>query len=52
VLWLYRTSRHGYTLRKETERLALLQHTGKIPNDLPDLAIALWHYILLRFPNL
>jgi hypothetical protein len=52
VLWLYRNSRHGYTLRDPDRRRQMLRHSGIIPNDLPDLAIAFWHYILVRFPNL
>jgi hypothetical protein len=43
-LWAYRNSRHGYSIQDiET----LLKHSGKIPDDLPDLCIALWHYVLL-----
>ena len=52
LIWLYRNTRHGYTLRKTDDRIALLKHSGEIPNDLSDLAIALWHYVLLRFPSL
>jgi hypothetical protein len=49
---LYRNSRHGYTLRNSDDRRQLLEHCGSIPNDMPDLAIALWHYVLLKFPEL
>ena len=49
LLWAYRHARHGYALRDETEKMVLLFDSGKIPNDLPDLVIALWHYIL-KFP--
>lgn len=52
LLWLYRNSRHGYTLRDTNKRRQVLEHCGTIPNDLPDLAIALWHYVLLKFPEL
>jgi len=52
LLWAYRNSRHGFALRDEEQRKALLLHSGKIPDDLPDLVIALWHYILLKFPLL
>jgi hypothetical protein len=47
LLWEYRNSRHGYAIKK---RDALLLHSGRIPDDLPDLTIALWHYVLLGFP--
>jgi hypothetical protein len=49
LLWAYRNTRHGYALRREDQQ-ALLLHSGRIPDDLPDLTIALWHYILLEFP--
>ena len=49
LLWAYRNSRHGYTIY-ENDRKALIAHNGKIPDDLPDLGIALWHYLLLAFP--
>lgn len=49
LLWAYRNSRHGYTIN-ENDRKALIAHNGKIPDDLPDLGIALWHYLLLAFP--
>lgn len=52
LLWDYRNTRHGYTLRNTESRRRLLLHDGAIPNDLPDLAIALWHYLLLSFPFL
>ena len=52
LLWLYRNSRHGYTLRDTNKRRQMLEHCGTIPNDLPDLAVALWHYVLLKFPDL
>lgn len=44
LLWAYRNSRHGYNIRAIK---TLLLHSGKIPDNLPDLCIALWHYILL-----
>lgn len=47
LLWIYRNARHGYAI---TAREELFLHSGKIPNDLPDLVIPLWHYILLNFP--
>jgi len=49
LLRAYRNSRHGYALYEE-EMKALIAHNGKIPDDLPDLGIALWHYLLLKFP--
>jgi hypothetical protein len=49
LLRAYRNSRHGYAIR-EDERRALIFHNGKIPDNLPDLCIALWHYVLLEFP--
>ena len=49
LLWAYRNARHGYALQKKDQE-ALLLHSGKIPEDLPDLTIALWHYLLMRFP--
>lgn len=49
LLWAYRNARHGYAINKEDQE-ALLSHSGRIPDDLPDLTIALWHYLLLRFP--
>jgi len=50
LLWLYRNTRHGFLLGKSDNRKQILRHSGQVPNDLPDLAIALWHYVLLRFP--
>lgn len=50
LLFLYRNSRHGYTLRNEDDRVMLLKHDGRISYDLPDLIIALWHYLVLAFP--
>ena len=49
LLRAYRNSRHGYAIN-EKERKALIEHSGKMPDDLPDLGIALWHYLLLKFP--
>ena len=49
LLRAYRNSRHGYKI-SENERRALIAHDGKIPDNLPDLSIALWHYLLLNFP--
>ena len=49
ILWAYRNTHHGYALLNK-DKDALLLHSGKIPDDLPDLVIALWHYILLKFP--
>lgn len=49
LLRAYRNSRHGYALYEE-EMKALIAHNGKIPDDLPDLGIVLWHYLLLKFP--
>jgi hypothetical protein len=49
LLRAYRNSRHGYKIN-ENERRALIAHDGKIPDNLPDLSIALWHYLLLNFP--
>jgi len=51
LLRLYRNSRHGYALMRERDRHRLIMHSGQIPDSLPDLCIALWHYILLSFPN-
>ena len=55
LLWIYRNTRHGYSLeqrKKMDQQIILLKHSGSIPNDLPDIAIALWHYVLLKFPFL
>jgi hypothetical protein len=49
ILRAYRNSRHGYAL-KPKERAMLINHNGKIPDNIPDLSIALWHYLLLNFP--
>ena len=49
LLWAYRNSRHGYAITAN-QRQALIAHDGKIPDNLPDLCIALWHYLLLEFP--
>lgn len=49
LIWAYRNARHGYAIT-EKDQEALLLHSGRIPDDLPDLTIALWHYLLLRFP--
>lgn len=49
LLRAYRNSRHGYAIT-EYQRQALIAHSGKIPDNLPDLCIALWHYALLEFP--
>ena len=49
LLWAYRNSRHGYAITNH-QRQALIAHDGKIPDNLPDLCIALWHYLLLEFP--
>jgi hypothetical protein len=49
LLRAYRNARHGYAIN-EKDQEALLLHSGRIPDDLPDLTIALWHYLLLRFP--
>jgi len=49
LLRAYRNSRHGYAIT-EYQRQALISHSGKIPDNLPDLCIALWHYVLLEFP--
>jgi hypothetical protein len=49
LLRAYRNSRHGYALRGN-QSSALIAHDGKIPDNLPDLCIALWHYVLLEFP--
>ena len=49
LLRAYRNARHGYTL-KPAEQEALFQHSGVISDDLPDLVIALWHYLLVKFP--
>ncbi len=49
LLRAYRNSRHGYAIN-ETQRDQLIAHDGKIPDNLPDLCIALWHYLLLEFP--
>ena len=49
LLWAYRNARHGYAIQ-EKDQEALLLHSGKIPDDLPDLTISLWHFLLLRFP--
>ena len=49
LLHAYRNSRHGYAI-SDNQRRALIAHDGKIPDDIPDLCIALWHYLLLEFP--
>jgi hypothetical protein len=49
LLRAYRNSRHGYAIT-DRQRQALIAHNGKIPDNLPDLCIALWHYALLEFP--
>ncbi len=49
LLRAYRNSRHGYAIT-ENQRKALLAHSGKISDNLPDIGIALWHYLLLKFP--
>jgi hypothetical protein len=49
LLRAYRNSRHGYAI-SDRERQVLIAHNGKIPDNLPDLCIALWHYVLLEFP--
>lgn len=49
LLRAYRNSRHGYSLTRNQSQ-ALISHSGKIPDNLPDLCIALWHYALLEFP--
>jgi hypothetical protein len=49
LLRAYRNSRHGYAIT-EYQRQALIAHSGKIPDNLPDLCIALCHYALLEFP--
>lgn len=49
VLWAYRNTHHGYSLNKKDQD-TLIFHNGRIFDDLPDLTIALWHYILLKFP--
>ena len=49
LLRAYRNSRHGYAIT-EYQQQALISHNGKIPDNLPDLCIALWHYVLLEFP--
>jgi hypothetical protein len=47
LLRAYRNSRHGYAIN---DREILLLHSGKIHDDIPDISIALWHYLLLKFP--
>lgn len=49
LLRAYRNSRHGYAIT-ENQRRALIAHDGKIPDNFPDLCIALWHYVMLEFP--
>lgn len=49
LLRAYRNSRHGYAI-SEDQKKALIAHNGKIPDNLPDLCIALWHYVMLEFP--
>ncbi len=50
LLRAYRNVHHGYNLRDQREKANIYRHSGTIPNDLPDVAFALWHYILLEFP--
>ena len=47
ILRDYRNSYHGYYLLKRKSMERLLQHSGEIPDNLPDLAIGLWHYLLM-----
>jgi len=47
ILRDYRNSYHGYYLIKRESMERLLQHSGQIPDDLPDLAIGLWHHLLM-----
>lgn len=49
LLRAYRNSRHGFSIN-ETDKSALIAHDGNIPDNIPDLCIALWHYVLLGFP--
>jgi hypothetical protein len=46
----YRNSYHGYLLNNPNERTSFLNHSGDIPNHLPDYSISLWH-LLLADPN-
>ena len=43
ILRDYRNSYHGYYLLNQENMERLLQHSGEIPVDLPDLSIGLWH---------
>lgn len=49
ILWAYRNTHHGYALT-DKDKNALLLHSGSVFDDLPDLTIALWHFIMIRFP--
>jgi len=49
LLRAYRNSRHGFGI-SERQIKALIAHNGKIPDNFPDLCIALWHYVMLEFP--
>lgn len=52
LLRTYRNTHHGYYLANEKAIKDLLAHSGEISNDLPDIAIGLWHYLLLDLiPN-
>ncbi len=39
----YRNTSHGYTIRDASD---LLRDTGEVQNDLPDISLGLWHYLL------
>ena len=43
LLRTYRNSNHGYLIRNRND---FFEHTGDIPNYLPDYAIDLWHTFL------
>ncbi|WP_101476846.1 hypothetical protein [Candidatus Nitrosotalea bavarica] len=45
-LRVYRNSHHGYLLNDKKKRIKFLDHTGEIPNYLPDLSLDLWHTFL------
>jgi len=52
LLRTYRNTHHGYYLANEKAIKDVLAHSGEISNDLPDIAIGLWHYLLLDLiPN-
>jgi hypothetical protein len=42
----YRNTNHGYLLDGPTRRTLLIDHSGDIPNYLPDLSYYFWHILI------